>query len=693
MRPEILFPVFAPLTSLPGIGKRFSALLETAVGGPHVVDLLWHLPAGIIDRRLAPKIAEAPDDTLVTLTVQVDSHVAPKTKRQPYKVWASDETGRIGLVFFHARAEYLERTLPVGHIRVVSGKTERFGGELQMTHPDHIGTLEELERLRSVEPTYRLTGGLPQSTVQKALRAALERTPVLPEWHNGPLVAAQGWAPWRESLHAVHAPQSEADLSPTMAPRRRLAYDELLANQLALLLVRRRLRARTGRAVKGDGRLRGAVLANLPYGLTAAQKRALAEILADMERPHRMLRLLQGDVGSGKTIVALLAMLAAVESGAQAVLMVPTEILAQQHLRTITALAEPAGVRVGFLTGGGKAKVREETLQRIAAGDLDVVIGTHALFQDGVEFKNLAFAVVDEQHRFGVHQRLALTDQSAADVLVMSATPIPRTLTLTVYGDMDVSRLEEKPPGRRPVTTRALPNSRLGEVVAAVGRKIAAGERAYWVCPLVSESEVVDAAAAEERFAQLREQFGDSVGLAHGRQKASDRERAMRQFASGEILILVATTVIEVGVDVREASLMVIEHAERFGLAQLHQLRGRVGRGEVESSCLLLYAAPLGEGARARLTILRETEDGFRIAEEDLRLRGAGEILGVRQSGMPEFRVADLAAHQDLLLVARDDATAFLMQDPELKSARGAALRSLLYLFERDAATALIRSG
>jgi ATP-dependent DNA helicase RecG len=691
------------LTSLPGVGRKFAALLETAAGGAHVVDLLWHLPNGVIDRRFSPKVSEAPEGVLVTLTVRVDAHVAPRNRRaggapsarrQPYKVWASDETGRIGLVFFNARAEYLERVLPVGQLCVVSGTAERYGGELQMTHPDHIGPVEELERMRAVEPTYRLTAGLPQSTTQKAVRAALERAPALAEWHDAALLAREGWVAWRDALQTAHTPESEIELSPTTLARRRLAYDELLANQLALLLVRRRLRLRPGRAIHGNGRLRKQVLSALPYRLTGAQERSLRGILADMERPNRMLRLLQGDVGSGKTVVALLAMLAAVESGAQAALMAPTELLARQHLRTISALAEPAGVRVGLLTGG-RGKDRQDIVDRIAAGGLDIVIGTHALFQEGIAFRDLAFVVVDEQHRFGVHQRLALTDQvsTAADVLVMSATPIPRTLTLTVFGDMDVSRLDEKPHGRRAVVTRALPLARLDEVVAAVGRRIAQGERAYWVCPLVSESEALDAAAAEERFAALAEKFGEKVGLAHGRQKSAERDRVMARFAAGEVRILVATTVIEVGVDVPEATIMVIEHAERFGLAQLHQLRGRVGRGGSESSCLLLYAPPLGEAARARIGILRETDDGFRIAEEDLRLRGAGEILGVRQSGLPQFRVADLAAHQDLLSVARDDAQAFLQQDPELRSPRGQALRTLLYLFERDAATGLVRSG
>ena len=696
MRPSELDPVFAEATTLPGVGPRVAALIATVAGGTRVADILWHFPAGVIDRRFAPKLAQVPEGALVTVTVRVDSHVAPRNRRQPYKVRCSDETGKLTLVFFRAHEDYLRRQLPEGSVRVVSGRAQTFDKELQITHPDHIGSEADLGRLQAVEPTYRLTAGLSRNVLQKAVRAAVERAPDLPEWHDPAVLAREGWAPWRDALRTAHAPESEPDLAPGTAARRRLAYDEFLANQLALLLVRQQLRHRPGRPVHGDGRLRNKMLAALPYRLTGAQERALAEILADMAVASRMLRLLQGDVGSGKTVVALLAMLAAVESGAQAALMAPTEILARQHHAVLNRLCQGAAVRIALLTGRERGKAREGLLRKVADGGVHIVVGTHALFQEDVTFQDLALAVVDEQHRFGVHQRLALTGRSAAgptDVLVMSATPIPRTLTLTVYGDMDASHLEEKPPGRRPVVTRAVPAARLAEVVAGLRRSVAAGARAYWVCPLVSESEALDAAAAEDRCAKLREIFGDAVGLAHGKLKPAARDRAMERFAAGDLSVLVATTVIEVGVDVPEATVMVIEHAERFGLAQLHQLRGRVGRGAEESSCVLLYAPPLTESARARLNILRETEDGFRIAEEDLRLRGAGEILGVRQSGLPQFRVADTAAHEDLLPLARDEARMVLETDAPLQTSRGRALRVLLYLFERDAAAALIRSG
>ncbi|HEY5597353.1 MAG TPA: ATP-dependent DNA helicase RecG [Kiloniellales bacterium] len=693
MRPEILFPLFAPVAVLPGVGPRTAKLVE-AVAGPQVVDLCWHLPAGLIDRRYAPTLGSAEPERIATLTLHIGPHVAPRNPRQPHRIRCGDETGEIDLVFFHAKPDYLAKVLPEGETRVVSGRIEVFGGRLQMTHPDHIGSLEERARLKTVEPVYRLTGGLTLKTLGKAVQAALARAPDLPEWLDPAYRARHGWPAWRAALAAVHAPQSQADLEPTTPARQRLAYDELLANQLALALVRRQQRSQRGRAIRGDGRLRGKVLAALPFALTGSQDRAIEEILADMASPSRMLRLLQGDVGSGKTVVALLAMLAAVEAGAQAVLMAPTEILARQHYKTIAPLAAAAGVTVELLTGRDKGKGRAAALERLHSGEAQLAVGTHALFQQDVAFRDLALAVIDEQHRFGVHQRLTLAGKGqAVDILVMTATPIPRTLMLTSYGDMAVTRLTEKPAGRLPIDTRALPLERLGEVVDAVTRALAEGAKVYWVCPLVAESEVSDLAAAEARHAELKARFGNRIGLVHGRMPGPDRDAAMAAFAEGTVDVLVATTVIEVGVDVPRASIMVIEHAERFGLAQLHQLRGRIGRGMEKSTCLLLYQAPLGETARARIRILRETDDGFRIAEEDLHLRGAGELLGTRQSGMPEFRLADLAVHGDLLAAARDDAHLILQRDADLAGKRGQALRVLLYLFARDEAVRYLRSG
>jgi len=694
VRPEILFPLFAPATSLSGVGPRFAALFEGLVGGPAVIDLCWHLPSGIIDRRYGPPLAEVQPGRIATLTVQVGEHRAPPNRRQPYRVFCHDDTGELELVFFHAHRDYLAKVLPPGQTRLVSGKVEVFNDRLQMTHPDHIAEPAEAERVKAVEPVYPLTAGLSLKVVSKAVHAALERLPALPDWLDPAQRQREAWPAWDGALRQAHAPRDEADLSPLSLPRRRLAYDELLANQLAIALVRDRQQRQKGRSLKGSGHLQQRVLESLPFALTGSQRQAVAEITADMAASHRMLRLLQGDVGSGKTVVALLAMLAAVESGSQAALMAPTEILARQHHQTIAPLAEAAGVKLALLTGRDKGKARQALLAELADGTIDIIVGTHALFQEDVAFRDLAMAVIDEQHRFGVHQRLTLTGKGqAVDVLVMTATPIPRTLMLTAYGDMDSSRLTERPPGRQPIETVALSLDRLPQVIAAVERALAQGAQVYWICPLVEDSEHSDLAAAEARYGALTEHFGTQVGLVHGRMKAAEKDAVMERFAAGDLGVLVATTVVEVGVDVPKATVMVIEHAERFGLAQLHQLRGRVGRGSGKSTCLLLWQGPLGETARARLTILRETDDGFRIAEEDLRLRGAGELLGTRQSGLPAFRLADLALHGDLLATARDDARLILDKDPELSGERGQALRILLYLFERDAAVRYLRSG
>jgi len=698
MRPELLYPLFQPIESLKGVGPRVAPLV-TRLMGPKVVDALWHLPSGIVDRRYRPRVTEAIPGAVATLVLTVDEHrPAPPGSRAPYRVAASDETGTLTLVFFRAKRDYLERLLPVGEQRVVSGRIEVYNDLPQMAHPDHVAPVSDLADVQTVEPLYPLTQGLTPKMLGKVVAAALDRGQAVarkvPEWLDPTLMARESWPAWGDALHAAHLPADQAALEPLSPARARLAYDELLASQLALILVRASLRERAGRALAGDGRLRETALDALPFALTGAQHRAIMEIAADMARPARMLRLLQGDVGSGKTVVAWLAMLVAIETGTQTALMAPTEILARQHLATIAPLAETAGVRIALLTGRDKGQAREEILSALAAGDVQVLIGTHALFQADVAFRDLGLVVIDEQHRFGVDQRLGLSAKGrAVDVLVMTATPIPRTLTLTHYGDMDISRLDEKPPGRQPVDTRVLPQDRLPQVIEAIQRAIAAGHKVYWVCPLVEESETSDLAAAESRHADLRGILGGRVGLVHGRMKAAEKDAVMECFAGEGVDVLVATTVIEVGVNVPAATVMVIEHAERFGLAQLHQLRGRIGRGAGKSTCLLLYQGPLGEVARERLKVIRDSEDGFFIAEEDLRLRGGGEVLGTRQSGLPAFRLADLAAHADLLATARDDARLIAHQDPCLESERGQALRVLLYLFERDAAVRTLGSG
>ncbi len=662
--------------------------------GPRILDLVRHLPNGIIDRRDGANLGRAENGRIVTLVVKVERHTKPRNPRQPYKIRCGDGSGFVDLVFFNAREDYLARTLPVGERRAISGRIERFGADLSMVHPDHIVPAEELAKIQIVEPVYPLSAGLTPRTLRKAIEAALQRLPELPEWLDPAFQAKCHWIGWRQALFALHHPDAEADFAPAAPARSRLAYDEILGNQLALGLMRQRHRQRPGRASEGTGALTAKAVAALPFALTSGQHAAWREIADDMAAPHRMLRLLQGDVGSGKTVVALLAMLIAVEAGGQAALLVPTDVLARQHFQTLSPITKAAGIEIALVTARDKPKAREAALESLASGKIKLAIGTHALVQEEVAFADLRLAVIDEQHRFGVAQRMALAEKGqGVDLLVMTATPIPRTLMMTAYGDIDVSRLIEKPAGRLPVDTRTLALERLDEVVAALSRAIDKGARIYWVCPLVEESEAIDVAAAAERARHLSSIFGDRVGLVHGRQKSAERDATIAAFAAGTIAILVATTVIEVGVDVPNATVMVVEHAERFGLAQLHQLRGRVGRSERKSSCLLLYQAPLGETAKARLKILRETQDGFRIAEEDLRLRGAGELLGHRQSGLPEFHFADLSQHADLLSIAQDDSKLIMARDPQLETPRGAALRVLLYLFEHDSMVKTLRSG
>ncbi|MGN6462107.1 MAG: ATP-dependent DNA helicase RecG, partial [Pseudolabrys sp.] len=625
MRPAQLNPLFASLTSLPGVGPKLEKLYRRLLDreAPHVADLLLHLPSGAVDRRAQPKLNEVVPGTLVTVSVTIDAHrpPPPHRSRAPYRIDTSDATGTLTLTFFHARGDQLRKQLPEGERRYVSGTVELYDGELQMVHPDRVVDEQGFATLPLVEPIYPLTEGLALGNIRRAMQGALAALPDLPEWQDEAWLSREQWPPFADALRQLHQPAEPTDVSPESAAWSRLAYDELLAGQLALALVRAHMRELAGRGSASEGVLRQKIIDALSYSLTPSQARAVDDIVNDLALPHRMLRLVQGDVGSGKTVVALIAAATVIEAGRQAAIMAPTEILARQHFNTIVPLAKAAGLRVAVLTGRDRGKDRAERLERLAIGDIDLIVGTHALFQDDVAFKDLALAIVDEQHRFGVHQRMQLQSKGRpADVLVMTATPIPRTLALTAYGDMDVSRITGRPPGRKPIETRVMKADRMDELVAHLRLALDSGTRAYWVCPLVEESEKIDLAAAEDRAVTLRQALGLKVGLVHGKMKAAERDAAMAAFKAGETQLLVATTVIEVGVDVPEATIMVVEHAERFGLAQLHQLRGRVGRGAGKSSCILLWHEPLGETAKARLKTMRETDDGFVIAEEDLRL-------------------------------------------------------------------------
>ncbi len=693
-RPEILFTLFASLESIEGIGKKTTSYFNgLQIEKPR--DLLFHLPHNVIDRVRRNTLFGLDLPATATVDVVIGPHHPPRSRGKPYRIIVRDARMEWQLVFFHAHGDYLKKTLPTGQRRLVSGKVELFDGIAQMVHPDHILRLEDAVHLPQAEPVYALCAGITAKLMGKAVRGALERAPDLPEWIDPALKVGEAWPTWREAVVKAHTPGSLADLSANAPARARLAYDELFAHQLTLALARSRARRKSGRSSVQTGQLQTKVLAALNYTPTNAQSRAIAEIAADMAGPMRMNRLLQGDVGAGKTLVALMALLIAVEAGGQGVMMAPTEILARQHHDSLLPLVRAAGVQLDLLTGRDKGAERERKLADLAAGHSKIVVGTHAVFQKGVEFADLRLAVIDEQHRFGVAQRAALSAKGeGADVLVMTATPIPRSLALAQYGDMEVSVLDEKPPGRQPVQTALVSTSRMAEVVAHLREAISEGRQAYWVCPLVEESELSDLTAAEARYKHLRAALGENqVGLVHGQLSSGEKDAAMARFVKGETKVLVATTVIEVGVNVPNASIMVIERAESFGLAQLHQLRGRVGRGAAASTCLLMYEAPLGETAARRLKLLRDTEDGFRIAEEDMIIRGAGDLIGTAQSGLPRFRVADLERQSALMEVAQRDARKLLQADPELRSTRGEAARTLLWLMEQDKAVRYLSIG
>ena len=682
-----LAPLLAPITELPGVGPATADKLARLTGGARVRDVLFHLPDSFIDRRTCASIKDTLPGSVVTWRVELAGHEPASKPTHPWRTRVTDGSAFAELAIWEKQRLGAVIRAPARSAWVVNGRVEAFGNRLSMRDPAYAVPPEQADLIPPVDPVWPMTARLSARELRAAMAAATLRVPELPEWHDPPLLRQRGWPSFRAALLGLQAPTQP----PSPLLRARLGYDEMLAHQLAMAWMKARERHRPGRALVATGRLQAETLRRFGLPLTPSQQRAAGEIGADLAAPRRMLRLLQGDVGSGKTLVALLAMLAAVEAGAQAALMAPTEVLAKQHLRTLERLAP---CPVGLLTGSVTGAARRNLLLALGNGRLPLVVGTHALFQEGVEFRDLGLAVIDEQHRFGVEQRLLLGGKGArTDLLVMTATPIPRTLLLTQWGEMDVSRLTEKPGGRQPIRTSLHSLGTLEGVVEGIGRALDRGEQVFWVCPLVSDSMVLDVAAAEARFAELRHRFGARVALAHGQQDTAMRDAALAGFAAGQSRLLVATTVIEVGVDVPGASVMVIEHAERFGLAQLHQLRGRVGRGAAQSYCLLLHDDGLTETARRRLLLLRDTEDGFAIADEDFRLRGGGDLLGKRQSGLPGFRLSDPEAQDGLLRTANQDAEVLLNKDPELTSERGRAARLLLRLFDRRAALETLAAG
>ncbi|WP_375653906.1 ATP-dependent DNA helicase RecG [Bartonella sp. OD88NMGDW] len=702
MPPNLLTPLFNSIRTLSGITPKTYGLLTKLLNvnptqrEATLIDLLQLMPHSVIDRRMRPSIACVKEGDTVTLEIIIDQHQPPPRghNKIPYRVIAHDQTGKINLVFFHAQPLWLKKQLPEGKKVTVSGKVEWFNGQFSMAHPDYIAPSEQSNQIPLIEPVYPSTAGLAAKTLRRTIQNALDFIPLLPEWIDENVKKQQNFSSFSVALRRIHAPINPNDLSLESTARKRLAYDELLACQLALGLVRLKTKSLVGTSRPATGIYTKKLLNVLPFQLTTEQKKAVEDIANDLASPEPMLRLLQGDVGAGKTVVALMAMAQIAENSGQSALMAPTEVLARQHFATIAPLAEKIGLQTTLLTGREKGKLRTNILNDILSGQVSIIIGTHALIQNSITYNNLALTIIDEQHRFGVHQRIALTEKgNKPDMLVMTATPIPRTLVLTAFGDMDVSKITEKPMGRQPITTAMLSLKRLHELIERIAIALEKGEKLYWICPLVEESTALDLTSIENRFAFLHERFGAHVGMIHGKMSTAEKEAAMASFKCGNTRILVATTVIEVGVDIPDASIIIIEHAEHFGLSQLHQLRGRVGRGDKKSSCILLYKDPLTKTAATRLNIIRNTEDGFEIAEEDWRLRGEGELLGTKQSGVPEFHIANLAVHSDLLSMARKDARLFLQRDPHLSSQQGQALRLLLYLFGHDDATRLLRAG
>ena len=693
MRPSILYPLFSPIDSLKGIGAKYQKLIKNLCG-PKVIDILFHLPYNVVDRTYTSPLSNAINNKIWTGVVTITEHIPPQTKKHPYRVYCTDGTKELVLIFFKVYKDSIEKNYPIGEKRAISGKIEYFNGMWQMTHPDFVLPESRLKDILCLEPVYPLTSGITNKMMTKLIKDSLNRVPSFSEWQDVGSQYDLEYISFNDAIKRIHSPKSIEDLLPNSILRKRLAYDELLSNQLALALIRQRVKAKKGRSFVGDNSLYQKVVSSLPFSLTNAQILALDEISQDQKTPYKMLRLLQGDVGSGKTVVALLSMLKVIEDGAQTALMAPTEILAKQHYETIFDLCKNTDLKVELLTGKLRPKQKREIYEALKNGKINILIGTHALFTEQVEFKDLGYVVIDEQHRFGVNQRLALSKKgSLCDVLVMTATPIPRSLLLTAYGDMDYSKIAELPKGRKPSKTVVMNVNKLPSVIDALKRKLEEGTRAYWVCPLVEESDKSDLAAATERFEMLKNHFGDKVGLIHGKMKEPEKDRVMEEFKQGKKTLLVATTVIEVGVNVPEATIMIIEHAERFGLAQLHQLRGRIKRGFDEGVCMLLYSYPISNISKERLNIMKQTEDGFFIAEKDLELRGGGEILGTRQSGFTNFKLADMSYHQNLLLKARDDVINILKTDPKLESKRGTALKTLLYLFEQDEAVKTYLAG
>ena len=685
MRPKILYKLFSNIISLKGIGPKNAKVIERLCG-KYVIDLLFHKPSTYIDRRNSPKIIDLEEGKIATIIVTIDSHSPSFNKRMPYRINCTDNTGSVSIVYFNLRGPYLKKIFPVGRQKVISGKFEKFNDNFQITHPQHVVDIDNLDNVKKIECIYPLTSGLTSKTIQKSINSALINLDPLPEWIPDDKIRTNNWPNWNEAIKKIHNPINTSD-SVNSLFLERLVFDELLAQQLTIRLIKNKISHTQGIALERNNKFINQLEKKLDFSLTNDQLKTIDEISSDQSKPSKMLRLLQGDVGSGKTIVALFAMMQCLENEKRSILMAPTEILAEQHFNTIANIINSMNLTCSLITSSTKENHNFNA---------DILIGTHALFQEKVSFDNIGLVVIDEQHKFGVHQRILLNEKAGndCDILLMTATPIPRTLELAAYGDTDISKIMEKPKNRKEINTKSINITKVEDLKKSLNKIIDKGEKIYWVCPLVDESEKLQLQSVNERLKDLRNYYNDySVEIVHGQMQQEDKNSVMQKFKSGKVNILVATSVIEVGIDDPDATVIIIENAERFGLSQLHQLRGRVGRGAKTSTCILLFNGPLTENAKRRIKIMKETNDGFKIAEEDLDIRGAGEILGSKQSGVPNFKLSNLDKHKHLLEEARETAIKTIKDDPQLKSSLGKAQRVLLHLFRNDVAIDYLKTG
>ena len=685
MRPKILYKLFSNLETIKGIGPKNAKLIERLCG-KYLLDLILHRPIAYIDRRNSPKIKDLSNNSIVTLILKVDSHTPSFNKRMPYKITCSDETGQLNIVYFNLRGPYLKKMFPLGSKKVVSGKVEEFNGIFQMTHPQHIADESNLDSVKKIECVYPLTAGISSKIIQKSINSSLAIIDDLPEWIPNDYLQKNNWTSWKKSIYEMHNP-NELKEDKEDIYLNRLVFDELLSQQLTVRLIKNKISKLKGNTIKPNGSLLESLKNHLSFELTDDQNQAIKEISKDQSSPNKMLRLIQGDVGSGKTVVALHGMIQCAENSKKSILMAPTEILAEQHYNTIKLFADKLKLSCALITASNKKNHNYES---------DILIGTHALFQDKVSIDNIGLIVIDEQHRFGVHQRILLNEKAGneCDILLMTATPIPRTLELASYGDMDITKIMQKPKNRKPIITKSINLNKIESLKEALIKKLKQREKIYWVCPLVDESDKIDLQSVNQRVLDIQKYYKDfNVEMVHGQMKQEEKNKIMDNFKNFKTQILVATSVIEVGIDDPDATVIIIENSERFGLSQLHQLRGRVGRGTKQSTCILLFDGTLTDNAKKRINVMKETNDGFKIAEEDLSIRGAGEILGTRQSGLPNFRLTNLNVHKSLMLQAREMAIKIVEKDPELSSDQGKSLRLLLHLFNNQVAIDYLKSG